>query len=97
MPELDGIALATALRAAEAGTGTPVIVLSSLGVHERENDAVAAFLVKPVKPSALYDAIATVLAGQAAAVAGPADRRRHRPRPRGPASARGSSSPRTTR
>ena len=28
----------------------------------------APFLVKPVKPSALHDALATVLAGQAAAV-----------------------------
>jgi len=68
MPELDGIALATALRASEAGAQTPVIVLSSIGVHDRESDAVAASLVKPVKPSALHDAIATVLAGQATAV-----------------------------
>ena len=87
MPELDGIALATALRAADAGTGTPVIVLSSIGVHDRENDAVAASLVKPVKPSALYDTIATVLAGQSAAVAGPAVRSRDRPWPRGTSSA----------
>jgi GAF domain-containing protein/DNA-binding response OmpR family regulator len=68
MPELDGIALATALRASEAGAGTPVIVLSSLGVHERPSDAIAAFLVKPVKPSALYDTITTVLAGESATV-----------------------------
>jgi GAF domain-containing protein/CheY-like chemotaxis protein len=68
MPELDGIALATALRASEAGAATAVIVLSSIGVHEQATDAIAAFLVKPVKPSALYDAIATVLAGQTAAV-----------------------------
>jgi CheY-like chemotaxis protein len=68
MPELDGIALATALRTAEAGASTSVVVLSSLGVRERDNDAVAAFLVKPVKPSALYDAMATALAGQASAV-----------------------------
>jgi signal transduction histidine kinase/DNA-binding response OmpR family regulator len=68
MPELDGIALATALRAADAGAGTPVIILSSIGVHDRTSEAVAASLVKPVKPSALYDTIATVLAGQATAV-----------------------------
>ena len=68
MPELDGIALATALRASEAGAGTPVIVLSSLGVHDRPSDAIAAFLVKPVKPSALYDTITTALAGEAATV-----------------------------
>jgi CheY-like chemotaxis protein len=68
MPELDGIALATALRASATGATTAVIVLSSLGVHERPSDAVASFLVKPVKPSALYDTIATVLAGDAATV-----------------------------
>jgi GAF domain-containing protein/CheY-like chemotaxis protein len=68
MPELDGIALATALRASPAGASTSVVVLSSLGVHERPSDAVAAFLVKPVKPSALYDALATALAGEPNAV-----------------------------
>ena len=50
----------------------PVVILSSLGVRDRPNDDVAAFLVKPVKPSALHDTLATVLAGQAASVSGPA-------------------------
>ena len=68
MPELDGIALAAAIRASAAGATTPVLVLSSLGVHERDNDAVAAFLVKPVKPSALHDALVTALVGQAPSV-----------------------------
>ena len=68
MPELDGIALATALRASEAGAATPVVILSSLGMHDRASDAVAAFLVKPVKPSAMHDTLATVLAGQATSV-----------------------------
>lgn len=68
MPELDGVALAMALRASEAGAATPVVILSSLGVRERPTDDVAAFLVKPVKPSALHDTLATVLAGQASAV-----------------------------
>jgi CheY-like chemotaxis protein len=68
MEELDGIALAAALRASEAGTDTPVVILSSLGVHERPSDTVAAFLVKPVKPSALHDALATVLAGKPTSV-----------------------------
>ena len=67
MPELDGIALATAIRATPAGAATPVVILSSLGTHER-SEAVAAFLVKPVKPSALHDALATVLAGHATSV-----------------------------
>jgi GAF domain-containing protein/CheY-like chemotaxis protein len=68
MPELDGLALATAVHATDAGATTPVVILSSLGVRERPTDDVAAFLVKPVKPSALHDALATVLAGQAASV-----------------------------
>jgi CheY-like chemotaxis protein len=68
MPELDGLALATAVRASEAGASSPIIILSSLGVHERANEAVAAYLIKPVKPSALHDTIATVLAGQATSV-----------------------------
>ena len=68
MPELDGIALASAIRSADAGASTPVIVLSSLGLHERASEDVAAFLIKPVKPSALHDAVTTVLAGRAASV-----------------------------
>jgi CheY-like chemotaxis protein len=62
------VSLATALRAAAAGATTPVVILSSLGVHDRGSDAVAAFLIKPVKPSALHDTLASVLAGQAASV-----------------------------
>ena len=69
MPELDGLSLATALRGCAAGASTPVVILSSLGGHERANDTVAAFLVKPVKPSSLHDTLATVLSGQAASVA----------------------------
>jgi GAF domain-containing protein/CheY-like chemotaxis protein len=68
MPELDGLSLATAIRSSDAGAATPILILSSLGVHDRTNDAVAAYLVKPVKPSALHDSLATVLAGQASAV-----------------------------
>ena len=64
MPELDGVALATAIRGRPDRRTTPVVILSSLGVHERATDVVAAFLVKPVKPSALHDTLATVLAGQ---------------------------------
>jgi CheY-like chemotaxis protein len=68
MPEMDGISLATALRASKAGAATPVVILSSLGMHDKSAEAVAAFLIKPVKPSALQDTLATVLAGQATSV-----------------------------
>jgi len=68
MPELDGISLATAMRSSDGGANTPIVMLSSLGVHDRTSEAIAAFLVKPVKPSALHDAMATALAGHAVSV-----------------------------
>jgi CheY-like chemotaxis protein len=67
MPELDGLSLAKALRAS-GPSHIPVVILSSLGMHERTTDVVAAFLIKPVKPSALHDTLATVLAGKASSV-----------------------------
>jgi CheY-like chemotaxis protein len=68
MPELDGMALATAFRATDAGASTPVVALSSIGTHDRTSEPFAAYLVKPVKPSALYDALTTALAGRATTV-----------------------------
>ena len=65
MPELDGVELAEAMRdaAREAGREpAPVLILSSVGTRERRSDAVAAELTKPVKPSALLDAVMNVLA-----------------------------------
>ncbi|HEX5826742.1 MAG TPA: GAF domain-containing protein [Candidatus Limnocylindrales bacterium] len=65
MPDLDGIELAEALReraAADGAARIPVIILSSVGTRDRRGDAVAAELTKPVKPSALLDAVMTVLA-----------------------------------
>jgi CheY-like chemotaxis protein len=41
----------------------PIVILSSIGQRDREGPAVAAWLAKPVKPSALHDALATVLLG----------------------------------
>ncbi|MFL5674468.1 MAG: response regulator, partial [Chloroflexota bacterium] len=63
MPELDGMALAAAIRGSRADGAPPVIVLSSLGQRERDADAVAAFLTKPVKPAALRETLAQVLSG----------------------------------
>jgi signal transduction histidine kinase/DNA-binding response OmpR family regulator len=67
MPVMDGLALAAAIRT-NLATPPPVVILSSLGVRERATPDVAAFLVKPVKPSGLHDTILTVLAGSAATV-----------------------------
>ena len=66
MPDLDGIALAEAIRAARPAESLPIIILSSVGARERSSPAVDAELTKPVKPSALHDAIMSVLpAGRA--------------------------------
>jgi GAF domain-containing protein/CheY-like chemotaxis protein len=67
LPDMDGLALATALHAAPAGRDTAVVILSSLGARDRTTGDVSAFLVKPVKPSALYDALVTALAGSSGA------------------------------
>jgi CheY-like chemotaxis protein len=65
MPDLDGVELAEAMREVARGAGRtpiPVMILSSVGTRDRRSDAVAAELIKPVKPSALLDAVMTVLA-----------------------------------
>ena len=72
MPDLDGIELAEAMRDATLGRGAepiPVLILSSVGARERRSDAVAAELTKPVKPSALLDAVMTVLVPDASRAA----------------------------
>ena len=66
MPELDGLELAerVAALATDDGRGSiPVVILSSIGLRERDGAPLAAWLAKPVKPSALHDTIATVLLG----------------------------------
>jgi CheY-like chemotaxis protein len=65
MPDLDGVELAGAIRGAGLERTPPVIVLSSLGNRDRDTDAVAAFLTKPVKPAALIEVLVSVLAGTA--------------------------------
>jgi signal transduction histidine kinase/DNA-binding response OmpR family regulator len=64
MPGLDGLELAAAIRAALGDAAPPVLVLSSAGHRERDADGVAAFLSKPVKPSALRDALIGALGGR---------------------------------
>ena len=80
MPEMDGCALAAAIRAEEAdaasapagpaGAGPartiPLILLSSAGSHESgvEPGLFAATLTKPVRRSALFDALMDALAAQ---------------------------------
>jgi PAS domain S-box-containing protein len=81
MPEMDGVELAEALRAVEAGavptdaaragtspSPTPLILLSSLGGHGKgvPPDLFAAYLTKPIRASAMFDALMGIFAGQQA-------------------------------
>jgi signal transduction histidine kinase/DNA-binding response OmpR family regulator len=61
MPERDGIELAEELAALTKPRPLPVVILSSIGQHGRTAPNVSATLVKPVKPSALHDALADAL------------------------------------
>ena len=64
MPERDGIELAGDLRDLRPDAPIPVVILSSIGQHARTAPNVRAMLVKPVKPSALHDALATAVSGE---------------------------------
>jgi GAF domain-containing protein/CheY-like chemotaxis protein len=67
MPEMDGVEFAAqASQADGAAAAPPVVILSSVGVRDRDEAKVAGWLAKPVKPSALHDTIATILLGEVA-------------------------------
>jgi CheY-like chemotaxis protein len=70
MPEKDGVELAADLRDLRPDAPIPVVILSSVGHHSRTAANVTAMLVKPVKPSALHDALVTAISGEAAASRG---------------------------
>ncbi len=74
MPELDGVALATALRKEAAGAQMPLVLLTSLGRREVAADAglFAALLNKPLKPSQLYDVLVNAFAAAGRAASDPA-------------------------
>jgi CheY-like chemotaxis protein len=61
MPELDGAAVAAAVRSDEALRSLAVILLTSAGKSEKEIPGVDAEMVKPVRPSQLFDVLQTVL------------------------------------
>ena len=73
MPEMDGLEFAGRIpRTNGSTTPPPVVILSSIGVRDKEEAGVAGWLAKPVKPSALHDTIATVLLGAVVAQPMPA-------------------------
>ncbi|MBN1140102.1 MAG: GAF domain-containing protein [Anaerolineae bacterium] len=59
MPEMDGMTLASEVRQVRDASSLPVVMLSSLGPREgRGRDVeLAAYLLKPVKPSQLYNVL----------------------------------------
>ena len=98
MPELDGLELAGRPRATSGRTTPiPVVILSSVGHHGRTAPNVRAMLVKPVKPSALHDALVTALARRRRSSPGRIAPRRGDRRARRRDGTSGSCSPRTTR
>ncbi|HET9488988.1 MAG TPA: response regulator, partial [Methylomirabilota bacterium] len=66
MPELDGVALARAIREQRTVATLPLLLFTSLGRREAGAESVgfAAHLTKPIKPSQLFDALAAALVGQ---------------------------------
>ncbi|HEV8627399.1 MAG TPA: response regulator, partial [Acidimicrobiia bacterium] len=67
MRDMDGLTLAAEIQRTEAGSSLPLVMLTSLGRRREDTESgveFAAFLTKPIKPSHLYDALLTVLAGQ---------------------------------
>jgi PAS domain S-box-containing protein len=67
MPEMDGAALAQAIREHSPSAALPLVLFTSLGRREaRDSEGFAAYLHKPIKPSQLFDALVSVLAEQEA-------------------------------
>jgi len=64
MPEMDGLMLTREIRKTPDNKLLPIILLTSLGRREIGADDLhfAAYLIKPLKPSALYDALAGLFA-----------------------------------
>jgi signal transduction histidine kinase/DNA-binding response OmpR family regulator len=74
MPEMDGVEFASrASQSADGAVRPPIVILSSVGVRDRDEGMLAGWLAKPVKPSALHDTIATILLGGVAAQVPPTE------------------------
>ncbi|HXH37787.1 MAG TPA: PAS domain S-box protein [Thermoanaerobaculia bacterium] len=85
MPEMDGLALAAAIRSEPAFDGIRLIMLTSLG-HQPDQEAlrrygISACLTKPVKHVRFFGCIATTLGGTTTSVIRPAHRLSSEPLP----------------
>ncbi len=65
MPDMDGLQLARAIKAEPALAPLPLVLLSSIGLRgtskECKEAGIAGNLTKPVRPSQLFDCLATVM------------------------------------
>ena len=64
MPEMDGMALAEALRARPATRECPLVMLSSIGHRLRAGGLLDAVLSKPIKQAQLFEVLSNVAATQ---------------------------------
>jgi CheY-like chemotaxis protein len=81
MPGMDGAAVAAAVRADQSLHDVAVILLTSAGQSDKPVPGVDAEMVKPVRPSQLFDVLQTLLADRPSA--GEEDAAAHPPAPRG--------------
>ncbi len=83
MPEMDGFALARAIRRDRSIAGVELILLTAFDERGQGEQALAAgfsaYLVKPVKRSHLFDALAAAAAKNARSAAGAVARKEHSP------------------
>jgi two-component system, sensor histidine kinase and response regulator len=75
MPDMDGVAVARAIKADPRLSLARVVILTSLGYHPDEGNlreiGVSSYLTKPVKQSRLFDALVNVMAESPTATAAP--------------------------
>ena len=72
MPEMDGLQLAQAIKAAPATASVRLLMMTSLGHHgddrPLEEAGLMTFLTKPVKQSQLFDHLALIIGDDAQAI-----------------------------
>jgi len=77
MPEMDGFELARAIKTDEKLRSLPLVLMPSFGNRGDASTAreigIAAYLMKPVKQSQLFDCLATVMSGSEAAASSAAN------------------------
>jgi len=71
MPEMDGLSLAETIHARHNTETLPIIIWTSVAMRretaEQNQTTIAAFLIKPVRPSMLYNTLLNIARGETAA------------------------------